>query len=219
MPLRKRYESDHLLVRRVCGSRVAHVVSENVGTCLQCERCVMVSDTVASDTGADAQCNGHCKGTRRLKKTRSRRTLRTVTQHSQGGQTWLCPPCSSLHLQLSLSISSEIHERRGGSTFVRGAVVAVANRVWCEAARTRRAYSEPWTGECPCGTRWVVACSSHWGRAPLVWLSATPEEPTSSHCPLFWGVNTTQNRGQKNWRRRDVVDAPGELVSVRSLRP
>ena len=55
--------------------------------------------------------------------------------------------------------------------------------------------------------------------APLVWLSATPEEPTSSHCPLFWGVNTPQNRGQKNWRRRDVVDAPGELVSVRSLRP
>jgi len=102
MPLRKRYESEHLLVRRVCGSRVAHVVSENVGTCLQCERCVMVSDTVASDTGADAQCNGHCKGTRRLKKTRSRRTLRTVTQHSQGGQTWLCPPCSSSTATLCL---------------------------------------------------------------------------------------------------------------------
>ena len=104
MPLRKRYESEHLLVRRVCGSRVAHVVSENVGTCLQCERFVLVSDTVASDTGADAQCNGHCKGTRRLKKTRSRRTLRTLTQDSQGGQTWLYP---LLVPPLALSISSE----------------------------------------------------------------------------------------------------------------
>ena len=202
MPLRKRYESDHLLVRRVCGSRVAHVVSENVGTCLQCERCVMVSDTVASDTGADAQCNGHCKGTRRLKKTRSRRTLRTVTQHSQGGQTWLCPPCSSLHSN-SLSISSDPRTQflieygarqraPDARTPSRGLVNAPAELVgWSRAAVT---------GEV--GSSGV----------------ATPEEPTSSHCPLFWGVNTPQNRGQKNWRR-DVVDAPGELVSVRSLRP